>query len=132
MSELPVIRRRDVIGGAVAIAVVGWPVSAVAAGETYGLIGRIKAKPGQRDALAAALAGGSDSMPGCLAYVVAEDLADGDSLLVTEIWENRAAHAASLTLPAVRDAIAKGRPLIAGFDTIAETRPISGVPGAAK
>jgi quinol monooxygenase YgiN len=66
-------------------------------------------------------------MPGCLAYVVAEDLADAESLWVTEIWEDKAAHDASLSLPAVRDAITKGRPLIAGFDTIAQTRPISGI-----
>lgn len=129
MSELPVIRRRDVIGGAVAIAVIGWPASAVAADESYGLIGRIKAKPGQRDALAALLVGGTDSMPGCLSYIIGEDLADADSLWVTEVWENKAAHEASLSLPAVRDAIARGRPLIAGFDTVAQTRPIGGVPG---
>ena len=65
-------------------------------------------------------------MPGCLSYVVAEDLADADALLVTEVWESKAAHEASLSLPAVRAAIAKGRPLIAGFETLAETRPISG------
>ena len=125
---MPVIGRREVIGGAVAIAMIGWPASAVAADTvTYGLIGKITARPGQRDALAAALAGGSDSMPGCLAYVVAEDLTDADALWVTEIWENKAAHEASLALPAVRAAIAKGRPLIAGFETIAQTRPISGL-----
>jgi len=66
-------------------------------------------------------------MPGCLAYVVAEDVADADALWVTEIWENKAAHEASLSLPAVRAAIATGRPLIAGFETVAQTRPISGV-----
>ena len=94
---------------------------------TYGMIGKITAKPGQRDALAALLAGGTDAMPGCLGYIVAEDLADADALWVTEVWESKAAHEASLSLPAVRDAIAKGRPLIAGFDTVAQTRPVSGM-----
>ncbi|MDB5704978.1 MAG: hypothetical protein JWN66_2094 [Sphingomonas bacterium] len=130
MSGTPVIGRRAVIGGAVAIAMIGGPALAKAEGAMFGMIGRLKAKPGQRDALAALLAGGSDAMPGCLSYVVAEDLADADALWVTEIWENKAAHDASLSLPAVRDAIAKGRPLIAGFDSGAQTRPISGVPGA--
>ncbi|QNA86909.1 antibiotic biosynthesis monooxygenase [Sphingomonas sp. So64.6b] len=96
----------------------------------YGMIGRMIAKPGQRDALAALLTSGSGTMPGCLSYVVAEDLVNADALWVTEVWENKAAHDASLTLPAVRDAITKGRPLIAGFDSSAETRPISGVRGA--
>jgi len=126
---MPAIGRREVIGGAVAIAMVGWPASALAADSaTYGLIGKITARPGQRGALAEALAGGTGAMPGCLAYVVAEDLADADALWVTEIWADKAAHEASLALPAVRAAIAKGRPLIAGFDTIAQTRPIGGVP----
>jgi len=35
-------------------------------------------------------------------------------------------HDASLSLPAVRDAIAKGRPLIAGFSNQVETVPLGG------
>jgi quinol monooxygenase YgiN len=131
MSGTPAIGRRGVLGGAVGIAMIGLPASALAEdGAMFGMIGRLKAKPGQRDALAALLTGGSGAMPGCISYVVAEDLADADSLWVTEIWEDKAAHDASLSLPAVKDAIAKGRPLIAGFDSGAQTRPISGVPGA--
>jgi quinol monooxygenase YgiN len=101
--------------------------AAVGDSAMYGMIGKIKAKPGERTALAAILAGGTGSMPGCISYVVAEDVVDVDALWVTELWESKAAHDASLTLPAVKDAIAKGRPLIAGFDVHAETRPLSGV-----
>ena len=36
------------------------------------------------------------------------------------------AHRASLSLPSVQAAIAKGRPLIAGMETVAETRPLGG------
>jgi quinol monooxygenase YgiN len=126
----PVIGRRGFFGGAVAIAMIGTAAPVIAGdGAMFGMIGRLKAKPGQRDALAALLAGGSDAMPGCLSYVVAEDLADPDALWVTEIWQDKAAHNASLSLPAVREAIAKGRPLIASFDSSAQTRPISGVSG---
>jgi quinol monooxygenase YgiN len=131
VSDGVIVGRRAVVGGAVAIALVGLPSSAMAVeGDMYGMIGRMIAKPGQRDALAALLTVGSDTMPGCLSYVVAEDLANADALWVTEVWENKAAHDASLTLPVVREAIAKGRPLIAEFDSSAETRPISGVPVA--
>jgi quinol monooxygenase YgiN len=68
-------------------------------------------------------------MPGCLSYVIAEDVVDADALWVTEVWESKAAHDASLSLPAVREAIRTGRALIAGFDSSVETRPIGGVPG---
>ncbi|GAA0311283.1 hypothetical protein GCM10009087_21730 [Sphingomonas oligophenolica] len=133
MSQPPVIGRRGLVGGAVAIAVIGRAAAAMTGdatagdGAMFGTIGRIKAIAGQRDALAAILAGGSGGMPGCISYIVAEDLADADALWVTEIWESREAHQASLALPAVREAIGKGRPLIASFDSGAQTRPISGV-----
>ncbi len=92
----------------------------------HGMIGRITAIPGQRAMLAELLIAGSGDMPGCLSYVVAEDMANPDALLVSEAWDSKESHAASLKLPAVQAAIAKARPLIAGFETIAETRPIGG------
>lgn len=93
----------------------------------FGLIGRITATPGNRNALIAILAPGEGSMPGCLSYIVARDPSHPDALYVTEAWESREAHAASLQLPAVRDAIARGRPLIAAFETIAQTEPVGGI-----
>jgi signal peptidase I len=39
----------------------------------FGMIARIKAIAGKRDALARILAGGSVEMSGCISYVVAED-----------------------------------------------------------
>ena len=65
-------------------------------------------------------------MPGCLSYVVAQDPTDADALWVTEVWDSAQSHRASLALPSVRDAIAKGRPLIAGFDQRFETVPVGG------
>ena len=48
------VGRRGFIGGAVAMAVIGKPGAAPPMGEgaMYGMIGRIKANPGQRAALA--------------------------------------------------------------------------------
>lgn len=66
-------------------------------------------------------------MPGCLSYVIAEDVADENGIWVTEIWNSDESHRASLGLPAVKDAIAKARPLIAGFDKVAATRPVAGM-----
>ena len=91
----------------------------------YGLIGKMTATPGQRDALAAILLGSTDGMPGCLSYVVARDPADADALWISEAWDSRESHAASLTLPQVQDAISRARPIIAGFGPERfETEPI--------
>jgi quinol monooxygenase YgiN len=92
----------------------------------FGLIGKMIAVPGQRDALAAILLEGTGSMPGCLSYIIAADPADADALWITEVWDSRESHEASLALPAVRAAIAKGRPLIAGFSDRVETTPLGG------
>jgi quinol monooxygenase YgiN len=92
----------------------------------YGLIGKMKAQPGQRDALIAILLEGVSGMPGCLSYIVATDPADGDAIWITEVWDSKDNHRASLALPAVKDAIARGRPLIAGFEQHVETTPVGG------
>lgn len=92
----------------------------------YGLIGKMRAIPGQRDALIAILIEGVSGMPGCLSYVVAQDPADPDAVWITEVWDSQASHKASLSLPSVQDAIARGRPLIAAFDEHRETVPVGG------
>ena len=92
----------------------------------YGLIGKLNTVPGQRDALAAILVDGTQAMPGCLSYIVASDPADDNALWITEVWESQERHKASLSLPGVQAAIAKGRPMIAGFGTRVETVPIGG------
>ena len=92
----------------------------------FGLIAKIKTAPGQRNALIAILVEGTAAMPGCLSYVVANDVADSDAIWVTEVWASRESHRASLSLPAVQHAIAKGRSLIAGFGERFETEPVGG------
>ena len=92
----------------------------------YGLIGKITSTAGQRDALAAILLEATQRMPGCLSYVVATDSADPDALWITEVWDGQESHKASLKLPAVQAAIARARPLIAGFSNRVETVPIGG------
>lgn len=93
----------------------------------YGLMGRMIAQPGQRDALIAILLEGTGAMPGCLSYIVAKDAKDANAIWVTEVWDSKDSHAASLKLPAVQAAIAKGKPLITGFDSYSETEPMGGV-----
>ncbi len=92
----------------------------------YGLIGRMTATPGQRDALVTILLDGTDAMPGCLSYIIATDPADADAIWITEVWDSEASHRASLQLPAVQAAIRAGKPLIASFDTHTVTAPVGG------
>ena len=92
----------------------------------YGLIGKIKTKSGQRDALASILLQATQAMPGCLSYVVATDPADDDGLWITEIWDSAESHKASLGLPAIKAALEAGRPLISEFGERFETHPIGG------
>jgi quinol monooxygenase YgiN len=93
----------------------------------YGLIGKMTAAAGRRDDLIAILLASTAGMPGCLSYVVARDSTDPDGIWISEVWDSKASHDASLALPAVREAIAKGRPLIAGFSDHVETIPVGGV-----
>ncbi|RYD40196.1 MAG: antibiotic biosynthesis monooxygenase [Sphingomonadales bacterium] len=91
----------------------------------YGLLGQMMAQPGQRAALVAILSEGTGEMPGNIAYLIGEDSVNADAIWIVELWDNKEAHAASLQLPAVQDAIKKGRPLIAGFGTRAEFKPVA-------
>lgn len=60
----------------------------------YGLIGKMTATPGGRDALQAILLEGDGGMAGCLSYIIAQDPADADALWITEVWEDEASHKA--------------------------------------
>jgi quinol monooxygenase YgiN len=92
----------------------------------YGLIGKMISTPRQRDALISILLEGIAGRPGCLSYVVAQDPTDSDAIWITEVWDSQASHEASLALPSVQQAIARGRPLIAGFGERFVTRPVGG------
>lgn len=68
----------------------------------YGLVSQLKTKPGQRDALAKILLDGTQAMPGCLSYIVANDPTNADALWVTEVWDSAHSHKASMGLPKVQ------------------------------
>jgi quinol monooxygenase YgiN len=122
------IGRRAFVAGAVGATVVPMEVFAMEEEQAmHGLIGRMRAQPGQREALIAILLEGTAGMPGCLSYIVARDPADAEAIWITEVWDSRASHDASLQLPAVQDAIRRGRSLIAGFDNGHETIPVGGI-----
>jgi len=92
----------------------------------YGLIGKMTAIAGKRDELISILLEGVAGMPGCLSYVVAKDPADANALWITEVWDSEQSHKASLSLPDVKQAITRGKPLIAGFSNGTVTEPVGG------
>jgi quinol monooxygenase YgiN len=93
----------------------------------YGLISQLLTTPEKREELVGILAAATTGMPGCLSYVVALDATRDDAIWVTEVWRDRASHAASLDLPEVRAAMARGKPLVTGMGGRTVTEPVAGV-----
>lgn len=93
----------------------------------YGLIGKMNVVAGKRDELCRLLLNGTQSMPGCLSYIISLDPADPDGIWITEVWDNAESHKASLSLPSVREAITRAKPMIAGFGPRYETAPLGGI-----
>lgn len=81
---------------------------------------------GKRDALIKVLLEGTNSMPVCLSHVIAKDPNDANAVWITEVWDSEQSHRASLSLPAVREAISRGKPLIAGFGDRVVAEPVGG------
>jgi len=92
----------------------------------YGLIVKLAAQAGKRDAVISMLMGCITGMPGCLSYVVAKDPADENAIWATEVWDSEASHDASFSLPAVQAAVAQVRPLVAGVESKVVTEPVGG------
>ncbi len=94
--------------------------------EMYGQIGKLIAAPGKRDELIANILGGVGSMPGCLSYVVAKDASNADAIWISEVWDSKASHDASLSIPSVKAGITKSLPIIAGSGDRIITVPVGG------
>ncbi len=92
----------------------------------WGMIGKMTAAPGKRAEVISLLLQAVNAMPGCLSYVVAQDPADENGIWITEVWDSKDSHDASLSLPEVKKSIAAARPMIAGFSNQVITTPIGG------
>jgi len=123
------LERREFIGAAAAALLLTGcrtPMEELDEATLYGVIGQMLAAPGKREELIAILLEGTGAMPGNLGYTIFRDLRDANAIWITEVWTSAEAHKASLSLPSVQAAIAKGRPIIAGFGTRAEVEPVAG------
>ncbi len=87
----------------------------------FGMYGKVLARAGQRDAMVEILLEAArlvSPLPGCQVYIVNVVPAEPDAIWVTEIWRSEADHDASLKVAGVMAAIAKAKPLIAGFESV--------------
>ena len=96
---------------------------------SYGYIGSMKTHPGRRDEVVAILVGGADGLrpAGCHLYVVAVSPTDDVTIVVSEVWESKEHHDASLQLPETKAAIAAAMPMLTGEFTSQETTVVGGL-----
>ena len=83
----------------------------------YAMTGKLTAQAEQRGALEAILLRAADlvgGMAGCRLYAVAEEADAPDSVWVLELWDDQAAHDASLQDAGVRALITEAMPLLSG------------------
>lgn len=95
----------------------------------YGLFGKMRAQPGQREVLIGHLLRAADmlrDLESCLLYIINSDPTDPDGIWVTEVWQSQADHQASLTHDAIRSLITMARPLIAEMPLRYEVTPLGG------
>ncbi len=84
----------------------------------YLLHGKLMAKSGHRDALAAILIQASQMVAtakGANFYVVSKDETEPNAVYVTEIWDSKEDHDNSLNVEGVRELIMKAMPILDGL-----------------
>ncbi len=95
----------------------------------YGMHGKLVAQAGKRDAFieilmrAARLVG---QFPECKLYVISADLTEPTWIWVTEIWDDKESHDASLKDDRVRSLIAEAMPLMGGPPEAVELNVVGG------
>lgn len=95
----------------------------------YGLCGKMKAHPGQGEALLKHMlssAAHMEAVVGCHLYVIGTLPDEPDTLWITEVWETQEAHRGSLNLEWVKASITVARPLIADMSEGFEFVPVGG------
>jgi quinol monooxygenase YgiN len=120
------IARREIVCGLVASVSVAGRAASKEEKAMYGMIGKMTTATGKRAEVISLLLQAVNAIPGCLSYVVAQDTADENGIWITEVWDSKESHDASLSLPEVKKAIAAARPMISGFSNQVITTPLGG------
>ncbi|MGC4233922.1 MAG: antibiotic biosynthesis monooxygenase family protein [Niabella sp.] len=85
--------------------------------DKYLLHGKLVAKAGQQDELAAILLEAATLMSaakGCRVYVVGKDEKEPNAVYVTEVWDSREDHDNSLNVDGVKELIMRAMPVLEG------------------
>jgi quinol monooxygenase YgiN len=95
----------------------------------YGYLGSMRIRPGHRDDVVAILLRDVEALRsvGCELYVVSVSDTDLDVIWVTEVWESKEHHDASLQLPTAKAAIAEAMPMLTGEFTRQELTVVGGL-----
>jgi quinol monooxygenase YgiN len=95
----------------------------------YGYLGTMKTKPGRRNEVVAILLSGADGLrqAGCDLYVVGISPTDDVTIMVSEVWQGKEQHDASLQLPAAKAAIGQAMPMLTGEFTSQEYTVLGGL-----
>jgi quinol monooxygenase YgiN len=95
----------------------------------YGYIGSMKTTPGHREEVAATLTAGAESLRdlGCQLYLVGASDTDSETIWVSEVWDSKEHHDASLETPETKAAIAKVMPMLTGEFTRQELTVLGGL-----
>jgi quinol monooxygenase YgiN len=96
---------------------------------SYGYLGTLTTRHGHRDEVVDILLSGADGLRsvGCLLYLVGVSDKDRNVIWVTEVWESKEQHDASLRLPETQAAIARAMPLLTGEFTRQELTMVGGL-----
>ena len=95
----------------------------------YAMTGKLVTQNGKRSELveilkkAAVLVG---EIPACRLYIVHEDIANETHVWVYELWDDKQAHDASLSVEQIRNLIMQARPLLVAAPDGAELRMVGG------
>lgn len=82
----------------------------------YGYLATMRTTPGNRDKVVQIMLDGVSGLreAGCQVYAVSVSDTDPDLIWVSEVWQSKEHHDASLRLPAAQAAIAEARPMLTG------------------
>lgn len=102
------------------------PQTAASAEFEFGMNRTFTTLPGKRDAFVAALIDGFQDMPGCRSFIVAKDVANQDTVWVTEVWQSEEIREQVLTSPRIKAATAVAKQYLDRRDLKATTIPVGG------
>lgn len=96
---------------------------------TYGCLASMKTRPGFRGEVVSILLSAVDGLrdAGCALYVVGLSDEDDTTIWVTEVWESKEQHDASLELPGAKEAVSRAMPMLTGEFTKQEISVAGGL-----